>query len=104
MPDLAEVELYCAEARDILAHAENIVADLDRRGACEGHCLMANQGLAALRNLDRIIERHRRRLAFLALPNAVGPSPPPSHPRKRNWLLFLRRRGGYAGHGIEAHS
>ncbi len=36
MPDLAEVELYCAEARDLLAHAEAIVHDLGRSGACEG--------------------------------------------------------------------
>ncbi|MEE7504530.1 hypothetical protein ACLBXO_06685 [Methylobacterium sp. C33D] len=104
MPDLAEVELYCAEARDILAHAEDIVHDLCRRGACEGHRMMADQGLAALRNLDRIIERHRRRLAFQALPNAVVQPPPPSPPRKRNWLVFLRRGGGHAGHGVEAHS
>ncbi|XYD07308.1 hypothetical protein R1A27_19470 [Methylobacterium sp. NMS12] len=104
MPDLAEVELYCAEARDILAHAEDIVHDLGRRGACEGHRMMANQGLAALRNLDRIIERHRRRLTFQALPNAVGPPATPPPPQKRNWLVFLRQRGGHAGHGIEAHS
>ncbi|MEE7450083.1 hypothetical protein MRF4_20995 [Methylobacterium radiotolerans] len=104
MPDLAEVELYCAEARDILANAEDIVHDLGRRGACEGHRMMANQGLAALRNLDRIIERHRRRLTFQALPNAVGPPPPAPAPQKRNWLLFLRPRVGHPGHGIEARS
>ena len=104
MPDLAEVELYCAEARDLLAHAEAIVHDLGRSGACEGHRMMASQGLAALRNLARIIERHRRRLTFQSLPNAVGPTPSPPPPQRRNWLIFLRPRGGHPGHGIEAHS
>ncbi|SDA09416.1 hypothetical protein SAMN02799622_00114 [Methylobacterium sp. UNC378MF] len=99
MPDLAEMELYCAEARNILSRAEEIVRSLGRKGACEGHRMMASQGIAALRHLDRIIERHRNRLAFEALPNVVGPPP-----QKRSWLVYLRQRGGQVGHGIEAHS
>ena len=96
MPDLAELEFYCAEARDILARAEATVDRLGRNGACEGHRMMAHQGLAALRHLSRIIERHRTRLTFEALPNAVSPPAP----QKRPWRPFLRPRpageGGFA--------
>ena len=100
MPDLAEMELYCAEAREILACAEGTLDRLRRNGACEGHRMMANQGLAALRHLSRIIERHRNRLMFEALPNAV--SPPAS--QKWSWRPRLRQRpadeGRFAQTGI----
>ena len=99
MPDLAEMELYCAEAREILARAEGTLDRLRRNGACEGHRMMANQGLTALRHLSRIIERHRNRLTFEALPNAVSPPAP----QKRVWRPLLRRRatdeGRFVGTG-----
>jgi hypothetical protein len=89
MPDLSEWERYSAEARDILGRAEDTLRRLEQNGACEGHRMMANQALTALRHLDRIIERHRRRIACEALQDAdIQPVP-----RKRGWLLFLRQRG-----------
>lgn len=89
MPDLAEMELYCAEARDIIARAEETVHRLARNGACDGHRMMAGQGLAALRNLNRIIERHRNRMTVEVLPTAVTQPAP----HRRNWLPFMRPRG-----------
>ncbi len=88
MPDLAEMELYVLEARGLIARAEEALHRLDETDACEGHRLMAAQGLAAIRHLHRIIELHRNRLAFEALPNAVTP---PVVPR-RTWLAGLRQR------------
>ena len=92
MPDLAEMELYCAEARDIIARAEETVYRLARNGACEGHRMMAGQGLAALRNLSRIIERHRNRMAVEILPPVVSQT----GPQRRSWLPFVRPRGAGA--------
>lgn len=88
MPDLAEMELYCLEARALIARAEDTVHRMSESDACEGHRLMAAQGLTAMRHLNRIIELHRNRLAFEALPNAVTP---PAAPR-RTWLATLRQR------------
>ena len=88
MPDLAEVDLYCEEARNIIIHAKEIVQDLERNGACEGHNLMAAQCIVALKRLNQIIESHRKRLAFEALPNAVDP--PTSI--KRQWWSVVRWR------------
>ncbi|SDM94489.1 hypothetical protein SAMN05216360_104340 [Methylobacterium phyllostachyos] len=88
MPDLVEMELYCLEARGLIARAEDAVQQLGANGACEGHRLMAAQGLTAIRHLNRIIELHRNRLAFAALPNAVSPPTPP----RRTWLALLRQR------------
>src|ERR1700710_926887 len=86
MPDLAEVDLYCEEARNIIIHAKEIVHDLERNGACEGHNLMAAQCIVALNRLNQLMENHRRRLAFEALPNAVDP--PISI--KRRWWSVVR--------------
>jgi hypothetical protein len=88
MPDLAEMELYGAEARGLITRAEDAVRRLELDGACEGHRLMAMQGLAAMRHLQRAIELHRNRLAFEALPNAVSLIDPP----RRNWLSAVRQR------------
>jgi hypothetical protein len=88
MPDLAELEHYCVEAREILARAEATLDCLGRNGACEGHLMMAKQGLTALRHLSRIIDRHRTRLTFEALPNAVSPPTP----QKWTWRPLLRQR------------
>jgi hypothetical protein len=97
MPDLAEMELYCAEARDIIARAEETVHRLARNGACEGHRMMAGQGLVALRNLSRIIERHRNRMTVEILPHAVSPPAP----QRRSWLPFLRPWGAGDGRVLD---
>jgi hypothetical protein len=93
MPDLGEVELYCEEARDLIARAEDVVHQLERAGPCEGHRMMAMQGLAAIKHLNRMIELHRNRLAFEALPNAVAQP----LPAKRTWLTAMRHRLFSAG-------
>ncbi|MGH1573491.1 hypothetical protein ACRAWG_26035 [Methylobacterium sp. P31] len=98
MPDLAEVELYCLEAQGLIARAEETVHRLGRDGACEGHRLMATQGLAALRHLGRMVDRHRNRLASDAPPNAVSPPAP----RKRHWWPSLRQRAGSHDRVFEA--
>ena len=90
MPSLDAVELYCAEARQLVARAEAIVERLNRNGACEGHRLMASQGLAAIRRLDHIIDGNRKRLA------SDGPHPilDEALPAKRRWWPMIRRRAG----------
>ncbi len=88
MQDLAELELYCQEARELIARAEDAVHRLGQDGACEGHRLMATQGLMAIRHLHRIIETQRNRLAFEALPNADSRPVPP----RRTWLSVMRQR------------
>lgn len=100
MPDLAEVELYCLEARSLIARAEDAVQRLAQNGACEGHRLMAAQGLSAIKHLNRIIELHRNRLAFEALPNAVGPIEPP----RRRWLFVLRQRFAIGVQSLETQA
>ncbi|MCJ2069938.1 hypothetical protein MKK75_14230 [Methylobacterium sp. J-030] len=100
MPDLAEMELYCLEARGLIARAEDAVHAMVENGACEGHRLMAAQGLTAIRHLNRIIELHRHRLAFEALPNAVGL---PVAPR-RSWFFALRQRLTPGGPALETRA
>ena len=97
MPNLAELELHCLEARGLIARAEEAVQRLDAHGACEGHRLMAAQGLIAIRHLNRILELHRNRLAFEALPNAVSQAVMP----KRSWLAIVRQRLSIAGPALE---
>ena len=100
MPDLAEVEFYCLEARGLVARAEDAVHRLDQYGACEGHRLMAAQGLVAIRHLNRIIELHRSRLAFEALPNAVSQTAVP----RRSWLANVRQRLSMRGPALETRA
>lgn len=88
MSDLREVDLYCAEAESLVIRTEGIVWRLTEDGACEGHRLMAAQGLKAIRQLDRIIQEHRKRLVFEVSPNAVRQ---PSQ-KKRTWWPLLKRR------------
>ncbi|MEL6060793.1 MULTISPECIES: hypothetical protein [unclassified Methylobacterium] len=97
MPDLAEMELYRLEARGLIARAEEAVRALGADGACEGHRLMAAQGLTAMRHLNRIIELHHNRLAAEALPNVATP---PVAPR-RTWLAALRQRLAIGGPALE---
>jgi hypothetical protein len=101
VPDLAEMELYCLESRGLVARAEDAVDRLVEDGACEGHRLMAAQGLTAMRHLHRIIELHRNRLVSEALPNAVGQTVPP--PRRR-WLATLRQRLTPGGPALETRA
>jgi len=100
MPDLAEMELYCLEARGLIARAEAAVLAMNANGACQGHRLMAAQGLTAMKHLNRIIELHHNRLAFAALPNAASP---PVAPR-RNWLSALRQRLAISGPALETRA
>ena len=88
MSDRSGVNLYCEEAKNIVIHAEGIAQRLIENGACEGHNLMAAQCIVALKRLNQIIESHRKRLAFEALPNAVDP--PTSI--KRQWWSVVRWR------------
>lgn len=100
MPDLAAMELYCQEAQSLIARAEEAARSLAQNGACEGHRMMAAQGLTAIRHLNRIIEQHRNRLVFEALPNAVGSINQP----KRSWLLVLRQRLSPRGASLETRA
>ncbi len=70
MSNPARTDLYLEEARNIVAHAEEIVQNLRQNGACEGHNLMAAQYILSLKRLGQMIERRHRVLAFEALPNA----------------------------------
>lgn len=100
MPDLVELEAYCHEARSLIVRAEEAVLRMEQNGACEGHRLMAAQGLGAIKHLNRIIELHRNRLAFEALPEAVSQ---PLAPR-RNWLAVMRHRLTIGGAGLETQA
>lgn len=91
MSDLARANIYCNEARNIIAHAEEIVQNLSHAGACEGHNLMAAQHMVALKRLSQILERHRRHLAFDAAPYRVDPPAPVK--RHRWFAISLRPRG-----------
>ena len=86
MPDLAEVDLYCAEAKSLVRSVEEILNGFNQNRACEGHRLMAEQGLAAIRRLERTIEGHRRILDFETCPNAIDFNVS----KKRGWLSILR--------------
>lgn len=97
MPDLIDMELCCLEARGLIARAEVAVHTLNANGACEGHLLMAAQGLAAMRHLNRIIELHHNRLVGEAHPTVVSP---PVVPR-RTWLTVLRQRLAIGGPALE---
>lgn len=100
MSDLARVDLYCNEARNILAHAEEIVQNLSHTGTCEGNNLMAAQYVVALKRLGQILERHRRDVAFDTAPCSADPPAPV----KRHWrfAISLRPRGN--ARTLEAHT
>ncbi|MGU3664615.1 hypothetical protein ACLBX9_10565 [Methylobacterium sp. A49B] len=97
MPDLAEMELYGTEARGLIARAEDAVRRLELARACEGHRLMAMQGLAAMRHLQRTIELHRNRLVFEALPDTLSLGVPP----RRTWLSAVRHHLSIGGPPLE---
>lgn len=93
MPDLGELDLLRDEARSFVLRAEGTVQRLTENGACEGHRLMAAQGLVAMRRLEQMIERGRARAAFEARPYAVD-KPPPA---KRAWWPVRSWRSGNDG-------
>jgi hypothetical protein len=100
MSDISKLDLYCREAQSIIAHSEEIVRCMRRAGACEGHLLMADQGLVALRHLGRIIERSRKRSVFEA------PSVPidASLPAKQGWWSVIWRRPGVDDRALETRT
>lgn len=71
MTGLALLEHFCAEADEIVADAEEKHRRLTLSGACEGHLLMAEQALTALKHLRRIVDHHRIHAASAAIPDAV---------------------------------
>ena len=98
MPDISKLDLYCREAQSIIARSEEVVQDLKRSGACEGHRLMAGQCLVALGHLRRLIEGHRKRL-ILEAPSNVVSAPAPT---KRRWWSAIWRRPGAEESAFEA--
>ncbi|MGH1587715.1 hypothetical protein ACRBEV_04345 [Methylobacterium phyllosphaerae] len=93
MSDLGELDLLRDEARRLVLRAEGIVQLLTENGACEGHRLMAAQGLVAMRRLEQMIERGKARAAFEARPYAAD-QPPPA---KRAWWPVRSWRSRDAG-------
>ena len=91
MSDLESIDLYCKEAKSIVAQSEDIVRRLRTNNVCEGHNLMAYQCMVALRRLSRLIEKHRDRVASEAVSHTADlPAPIPRH----WWLaISLRPRG-----------
>lgn len=63
-------------------------------GACEGHLLMADQALVALRHLNKLIERSRKRYTLDAPSDAVSA---PIAAKQRWWSALRRRRGAEEG-------
>ncbi|MCJ2133664.1 hypothetical protein MKK69_06205 [Methylobacterium sp. J-026] len=84
----------------MIARAEDAANRLGQSEACDGHRLMATQGLVAIRHLHRIIETHRNRLAFEALPNAVSQPVPP----RRTWLSVMRRHLSSGSRALETQA
>ncbi|MDN3571587.1 hypothetical protein [Methylobacterium longum] len=91
MSDPEQINLYCQEASNIIAHAEAVAQSLRQNGACEGHNLMAAQCIVALKHLGQILEKRRRHVTFDAVPHTGDPPAPIN----RHWLfaLSLRPRG-----------
>lgn len=96
MTNLAQLELFYWEARDIVSRAETDMLRLERDGAREGHLLMAAQILAAVRHLSRIIEHHchHPERATLPLPATAGR---PAARKRVWWIVPLRPGRGYSG-------
>lgn len=91
MSDLAKVGLYCDEARNIIARAEETFLCLNEGGACLGHKLMAAQNFAALKRLGQIIDRHDCLISSRSPINAVEI---PVVIKRRWWAIVLRRNKG----------
>lgn len=100
MSDISELDLYCREAQSIITHSEEIVRCMRNAGACEGHLLMADQGLVALRHLGRLIERSRKRSVFEAPSGPIDAS----LPTKQSWWSVFWRRPGADDRALETRT
>lgn len=94
MSDILKADLLCREARSIIVRSEDVVRCMKTAGACEGHLLMADQGLVALRHRNTIIERSRKRYTLDAPSDAVSA---PIAAKQRWWSVPWRRRGAEGG-------
>jgi hypothetical protein len=88
MTDIAKMESYCTEVREIVSDAERIIHLLNQVDICEGHRLMAAQAVVAIRRLCRIIELHHNRL----LVTSVIEETDLPNPTRLSWLSLVRHR------------